>query len=135
MAYYDALIAKWPSVAGANTAAKLVALNALKVASPKAAILATADIKNTIQAADLIGLSALQMQQINFYIGCVDTLDASIGSQCRAAFVSIFTGKAATLAALTALVAPYDNATDFWTTVNGYGRIGLDDLVAAGGLT
>lgn len=34
MAYYDALIAKWPSVAGATTADKLAALNAEVVAGP-----------------------------------------------------------------------------------------------------
>jgi hypothetical protein len=34
MAYYDALIAKWPSITGADTATKLAALNAQTVAGP-----------------------------------------------------------------------------------------------------
>ena len=35
MAYYDALIAKWPTVQGADTAAKLAALNAETVSGPR----------------------------------------------------------------------------------------------------
>ena len=134
MAYYDALIAKWPSIAGANTAAKLAAINTLTVPSAQKALLSVNDIINAIQPADFPN-TQIPLMQMQLLIGGRDVVDASIGTTIRSVFTTIFAGKTATLAALGALVAPYDNATQLWITANGYGLIGLDDLRIAGGLS
>lgn len=139
MAYYDALIAKWPSVTGANTQAKLDNLNGQTVAVPQKALLAVNDVVNAIAAADVLSLTATQCAQLQLLIGGRDIVDASPGTNIRAAFQSLFVGKATTLAALSALVTPYDtgsNNTQPWTLANGYSRLlGLVDLQNAGGLT
>jgi hypothetical protein len=139
MAYYDALIAKWPSVTGATTQAKLDNLNAQVVSVPQPALVAVNDIINAIQSADFLALTQIQLLQLQLLIGGRDYVDASPGKPIRAVFQAVFAGKTTTLAALTALVTPYDSGTTkqvSWPEANGYPRyIGVNDLIAAGGLS
>ena len=133
MAYYDALIAKWPSVTGANTAAKLANLNGQTTAAPGKSLVATNDILNAIAPADFMGLTQMDLLRIQTLIANRDRVDASQGTMIRAVFQQIFSAKATTLAALGALVAPNDNATVPWWQANGYPRaFDLGDISAAG---
>ncbi len=137
MAYYDALIAHWPTLTPGTTAAKLAQLNGQTVAG--AAVPAFLDVNaiiNAILPADLLSLSAIQLQQMQFVLQGRGTVNASAGTAVRNVFSSIFSGKATTLAALTALITPYDTPSVPWWRFNGYpGPLDANDLVAAGGLT
>lgn len=134
MAYYDALITKWGTLSG-TTAQKLTAINTATVASAQPAILSVNAIINAIASADFLTLTALQLQQMAFLMAGSTSVNASPGTTIRAVFQSVFSGKATTLANLSALVAPFDNATIPWWQSNGYSSpIGSGDLTAAGGL-
>ena len=62
-------------------------------------------------------------------------IDASSGTLVRNWFANVFNGKAS-LTALAALVAPFDNHTVLWTVANGYpAALTLTDLANAGNLT
>lgn len=141
MAYYDALVTKWGTLSG-TTAAKLAAINALTVAVPQPAIIAVDKIKNAIVAADLGTLTTNQLLLLQLYLLGAGTVDASPNTTIRTGLQALFAGKTTTLANLTTLVAPYDNATIPWwqaTIAQGGGglssAISANDLAAAGGLT
>lgn len=141
MAYYSALQSKWATLTG-TTAAKLVAVNALTVTAAQPAILQPSAIVDAIASADFLTLTALQLQQMSFLLSGSSTVDASPSTTIRAVFQSIFSGKTTTLANLSALVSPYDNATIPWwqaTVAQGGGGlsspVSANDLAAAGGLT
>jgi hypothetical protein len=120
---------------GQTTANKVIRVNAWTVATPKPALVDTTKVINAILPADFTALTALQLQQMQFLLQGKGTVDASPGTTIRAVFQTIFAGKATTLANLTALVTPYDNATKLWLVANGYNPpIGPSDLLAAGGL-
>lgn len=131
MAYYDALVAKWQTLSG-TTIQKLAAINALTSPSPQLAILTSTQIVNAIAPADLAALTALQVAILTMLL-CGGTVNGSPGTTTRLAFQTIFAGKATTLANLTALVAPFDNAVIPWSIANGYGpTINLNDITPAG---
>lgn len=113
MAYYDALLAKWPSVAGATTAAKLANLNAQTVTgSAIPMVIPTYTIYNTIDPTEFGALSAANQQLIRDILG-MGTVDASPGTSVRARIVAIFpTGTTRT--ALNALAAKYDSPSIPW---------------------
>jgi hypothetical protein len=133
MAYYDALIAKWPTLSPGTTAAKLTQLNATTVAGPsQKAILAPSQILNSIVFADLAALTQLQVSQLTLLLAG-SSVDASVGTSIRLGIQALFSGKATTLANLGALVAPFDNTTIPWWQANGYPRaFDLGDISAAG---
>lgn len=135
MAYYDAMITKWASLAG-TTEQKLAALNAATVPGPaQRAILEPSSILNAIVFADLAALTQLQVTQLTLLLQG-SAVDASAGTSIRAGIQALFSGKAATLANLGALVAPYDNPVIPWWRANGYsGPFSNADLAAAGNLT
>lgn len=140
--YYAPLVAKWPSIVGASTALKLVAINVLTVQiSAKKPMLSPTDIVNCIDFADLMGLTLLQLGQLQVLLTATQ-IDVSIGSPTRLGLQTLFSGKSATLANITALVDPYDKPTMLWwqaTVAQGGGGltspVSIDDLAAAGGLT
>lgn len=133
MAYYTALVALWPSAVGADTATKLAWVNTQTAAAPAKSIVSTNDVLNAIVAADFLALTQLQLLQLQTIVANRASVDASSGTMIRTVFQNIFAGKTATLAALTALVAPNDNATVPWWKANGYPRpFDLGDLSTAG---
>lgn len=143
MAYYTALITAWNGatqpptgvtgapLTGLTTAQKLAAVNAWTVVSAQKAILSPSQILNSIVFADLAALTQLQVTQLTLLLQG-STVDASAGTPIRAGIQALFAGKATTLANLSALVAPYDNATALWTAANGYPTLNLNDTAAAG---
>jgi len=132
MAYYDALITKWGTLSG-TTAAKLAAVNAATVAAAQPARLQVNAVVNAVVPADLMALTTNQLLALQIILFGNSSIDGSPGTTVRAAFQLIFAGKTATLAALGALVAPYDNATAPWWQVNGYASpISQGDLDKAG---
>ncbi len=135
MAYYDALDTEWPTLTG-TTAQKLASINALTVpSSPQKALLTPSQIINAIVPVDLASLTTAQIQMLALLLSG-SVIDCSVGTTIRAAAQTIFAGKATTLANLSALVSPFDNATIPWWQANGYpGPFNANDLMAAGGLT
>lgn len=135
MAYYDALKTEWATLTG-TTAQKLASINAMTVAAAQPAVLSVTAIINAIASADFLALTALQLQQMTFLLAGGASVNASPGTTIRAVFQNIFASKATTLANLSALVSPFDNATTPWWQANGYASpISPSDLSAAGGLT
>ncbi len=152
MAYYTALIAAWnnatqppPGVIGTaltggmTTAQKLAAVNAWTVAVPQPANIPVTSIIGAIVPADFTGLTALQLQQLQFLLQASQTVFAPPNGTVRSVFGSIFAGKTTTLANLTALVTPLDNATQNWCAANGYpvnsagtGNLSIPDTLNAG---
>lgn len=143
MAYYDALVAKWPTLTPGTTAQKLAQLNALTVATgaPARCILTPSQIINACLPADLATLTTAQVTLLTLLLAG-SQVDASQGTTVRAGVQAIFAGKAQTLAQLGALVAPFDTPIVPWwqgtLAQNGgalNGPVGLSDIAAAGGLT
>lgn len=144
MAYYDALVTKWATLSPGTTAAKLAQINAITVqtAAQGTATLSPSAIINAIVFADLAALTQLQVSQLTLLLQGA-AVDASKSSSIRTGIQTLFTGKAATLAALAALVAPFDAAVaiPWWQATVAQGGGGLSspvnagDLAAAGGLS
>lgn len=133
MGYYDALIAKWPSITGATTQAKLDSLNALTQAgSAVPMIIPTYMIYNLIVGTEFAVLTAANQQLIRDILA-MGTVDASPGTQIRTRIVAIFPNTTTTFANLSALAAKYDSPSIPWWQANGYPRpFDLGDLQAAG---
>lgn len=124
-----------PAYNGMTDAQISVAVSAKTISTPKKAIVRTDDIINAIQAADFPS-TQIPLLQMNLLIGGRETVDASPGTTIRAVFQSIFSGKAATISALSDLVNPYDNATTKWTqSVLGVPYVSALDISAARSLT
>ena len=136
MAYYDALIAKWPSVTGATTAAKLANLNSQTVTgSAVPMVIPTYKIYNLIVGSEFSALTAANQQLIRDILG-MGTVDCSPGTQIRARIVAIFPSGTTTFSNLSTLAAEYDSPQIPWWQANGYtSTISNNDLIAAGGLT
>lgn len=136
MAVFDALlteIAK-PAYAGMTDPQILAALNALTVPNPQKAILRASDIVNAIVAADLaaVAATASNLQLILIGLSGGTNIDASPGTTTRLIFQTIFASHAGTLAALAALVTPFDTATKPWYLQFGVtGPLNENDLQAA----
>jgi hypothetical protein len=143
MSYYSALQAAWAtssasaaalpsgvtgtSLFGLTTAQKIAAVNGWTVANPQPAMLQPTEVVNAIASADMLTLTATQLQIIALILQTGGGLvDASSGSNNRAVFQSIFASKPTTLANLSALVSPFDNATQLWVTHNGYPLLSAD---------
>lgn len=151
MAYYTALIAAWNNVTqpppgvtgtaltgGMSTAQKLAAVNAWTVAAPQPANIPVSNIIGAIVPADFMALTALQLQQLQFLLQSAQAVYAPPAGTIRSVFSTIFSGKATTLANLSALVAPYDNAIQSWCAANRYpisgtsGNLNSSDAANAG---
>lgn len=120
-----------PAYNGMTDAQIVAALNVKIVAAPQKVLLAPSTIINAIVPADLAGLTPAQVSFLTLVLqGSV--VDASSGTTVRIAIQTIFSGKATTLSQLGALVAPYDNATTLWLSVNfGSGFVQVQDLALA----
>lgn len=113
---------------------KLDAINTWVIAKGVAdrAILDPSLILNTIVPADLAALTQLQTLQLTLLLSGT-AVDASQGTTIRAAIQNMFVGKTATLAALGALVAPFDSPTIRWRESVGFSEpVGTADLKLAG---
>ena len=132
---YDALIAKWPTVAGATTEAKLEALRAEMVTGPAVPMVVSATkVFNLIVPAEFTALTQINRDEV-YKLLAMGELDASQGTHVRSRFQSIFTQVAAPLtrAALASLAAQYDAPQVPWLTANGYPMtLNTNDLDAAG---
>ena len=142
MAYYDALISKWATLAPGTTAAKLTAINALTVSGTAVPmILPTYRIYNLIDATEFGALSAGNQTLVRDILG-MGTVDASPGTAIRARITALFGAGTATRTALTALAATFDSPPVPWwqaTVAQGGGGLTqpvyLSDPLAAGGLS
>lgn len=146
MAYYTALITAWNGAtqpptgvtgtgltSGMTTAQKLAAVNGWTVPAPQPANIPVTSIIAAIVPADFLALTALQLQQLQFLLQSSTTVFAPVGGTVRSVFGSIFTGKTTTLNNLTALVSPFDNATEPWGQSVGYpSAFNLNDVQIAG---
>src|SRR6476661_1849797 len=117
----DSLIAVWGTgkpvgatgtdfQVGFTAQQKIDAINTwmVLVGAAKKALLNPSDVLNAIVAADYATLA----QSDRILLGTLlsgSQVDASQGTNIRAAVQNMFAGKTATLSALSALVAPYDN--------------------------
>ena len=121
------------SLFGLTLINKVIALNAWTIVQPAPAILEVDKIINAILPADLIALTSTQIALMQLLFQGAGTVDASPGTAVRNVFVQLFSGKTTTLANLTALVSPFDNATTLWVTANGFGNgIATGDATALG---
>lgn len=131
MAYYDALIAEWPNHTG-TTQEKIDQINAKTISVAGKALVPPSDIINCITPTDLSNLTSAQINSLALVLSGAE-VDASAGTTIRAALQTIFAGKAATLANLTALAAKYDTVQVSWLVANGYpAQINTNDTTAAG---
>lgn len=138
MAYYDALIAEWPSLSG-STAQKLAALNALTVTGsiPSTIYVTGAQLLNCINWTEFAALTAAQQSNLLSLCAVPGPL---LGGSANTGFILVgmilayFTNHSGpTLTALTALAQA---AVQPWWQANGYpGPFNVNDLVAAGNLT
>lgn len=131
MVNYAALKAEiaLPTYNGMTDAQIIAAVNAKTVAAQQPAILNVPDIINAIVPADFTALTQIQLSQMMLLLGGSGTVNASPGTTIHSVFQTIFTGKTATLNALAALVAPYNNATASWAaTLVGIPVISQPDL-------
>lgn len=140
MAYYDALIAKWPTVPGATEQEKLNNLNAEKVSTgvDKLAVLPVSEIVNAFDSAEFVTLASLDIQKLMLVLSG-GTVDVSKNSNIRKIILAIFSGKNTTLANLQAVGVKNDTTFLFWwqaTVAQGGGELKSpvthNDLTAAG---
>lgn len=151
MAYYTTLINAWNSatqppsgvigtaLTGLTTAQKIAAVNAWTIATPQRALVTSTQLLNSVLAADFAGLGVNGLSQLQIIL-TTPLVDISINSQIRSMLSTLFAGKTTTLANITALAAPFDNATTNWCLANGYpynsvtglGNLSLPDASNAG---
>jgi hypothetical protein len=148
MSYYDALNQIWPSLQGANTAAKLAALNAMNVAGPKRDVnvstvqgklmLAGAWLKLKVYATsagpaapyaqmllDMCGSPALNTFQMSD-AGTYTAVQEMLGALATDPNSGVSAAISAELLALADSVVP-------WWQANGYRRpINMGDIVVTG---
>lgn len=133
MAYYDALITKWPSVAGANTSAKLAALRAEMVTGAAIPMIVPAYmVYNAIVPSEFSALSAANQQLVRDIL-TQGTVDGTSGKTARTIMLQVFGAGTTTRSNLAAIAAPYDSPQIPWLTANGYPlTLNENDLKAAG---
>lgn len=133
MAYYDALIAKWPTVAGANTSAKLANLRAEMVTGAAIPMIVPSYIiYNAIVPSEFSALTNANQALVRDIIN-QGTVDGSSGKTARTVMLNAFGAATATRANLTAIAAAYDSPQVSWLSANGYpDTLNENDLWAAG---
>ena len=142
MAYYDALIAKWPTLTPGTTAAKLVQINALTVSGsiPTTIYSTGADILNCIDWTEFNALTDAKQKNILALCAIPGALLGGSGQLSHLVpgmIVAYFPPAGATITALSAMA----KALPWWQATVAQGGGGLQapvapsDLVQAGGLT
>jgi hypothetical protein len=135
MAYYDALIAEWPSLSPGTTAAKLAQLNALTVTGtvPTSFFVTGDQLLNCINWTEFAALTAQQQSNLLALCQVPGQILGGSGNTSHMApgmFIACFSLQGATIAALTALAK---GATQPWWQANGYPRpFDLGDIATAG---
>lgn len=137
--YYDALIAKWPTVAGSTQQQKLDNLNAETVTLPKIPmIIPTYQVYNVMDVAEFAGLSAANQQNMRDILA-MGNVDLTQGQPARNRMIQLFGPTTNTRAAMAAMSVPYDAPKMPWwqaTVAQGGGQltspVSKDDLTAAG---
>lgn len=135
MAYYDALIAKWPTVLGLTTEAKLIALRAETVAGPQKDMLVPSwQVYDAIVTSEFQALASALQTRVRDVLS-QGTINLTAGKRARAELQTVFAGAAGpnTRANLGALAATYDSPQVSWLSANGYPEtLNENDLKAAG---
>lgn len=135
--YYNALIAKWPTVPGATEEEKLVNLNAETVPGPDNDLVDVppSEIINCFDSADFLTIPSGDIQKLLLVLSGA-TVNVSKGSNIRKIILGIFNGKTATITNFQAFQDKHDKTAIPWWQANGYGGpISHNDLVAAGIVT
>ncbi len=144
MAYYDALIAKWPTLAPGTTQQKLDQINALTVTGsvPTSFFTTGAAVLNCVNYAEFKALTAQQQSNL---LGMLQVTGPLLGGSANVSFmvagmvIDYFPLAGPTVAALTALAK--GTVQPWWEAPVANGGGGLsspvsnNDLLAAGGLT
>jgi hypothetical protein len=131
VAYYDLLIAKWPSVTGANVTAKLANLNGQTVtgAVPSAFTVTGSDIYNCLVGSEWTALTAANQQNVRDIFN-LPTVHLGTAATAQIALLAIFGAGTATRANLVALAQATSQP---WWQANGYkAPINDVDLTTAG---
>src|SRR5262245_9497243 len=114
MAYYDALIAKWPTVPGATEQDKLNNLTAETVQGADAlAVLPVSEIINAFDSVEFMTLASLDIQKLMLILSG-GTVDVSKNSNIRKIILAVFSGKTTTLANLQAVGTKHDTVVTYW---------------------
>ncbi len=136
MAYYDALIAEWPSLTPGTTAAKLAQLNALTVSGsiPTSFFVTGDQLLNCINWTEFAALTAAQQTSLLALCQTPGQILGGSGNTSHMApgmFLAFFTNLSGpTITALTALAKA---TVQPWWQANGYPRaFDLGDIAAAG---
>lgn len=135
MAYYDALIAHWPSVSGANTEAKLAALNAETVtgAVPTVFSVTATDLYNAFDAGEWNTLAIANdplVARIKEVLALPGPIPVGAGTIANLYLFNCFASSPATLLKLAALAVAQVQP---WWKANGYPRAcDLGDIATAG---
>lgn len=141
MAYYDALIAKWPTLTPGTTTAKLTQINAIVVTgSVPTSFFITGDaVFNCIDSTEFLAKPAAQQTLILQCLAVPGQLRGGAGSFLGGVFVGVFGVSGPTITALTALAKGISQPWWQATVAQGGGALNgpvtTADLVAAGGLT
>lgn len=135
MAYYDALIAKWPTVAGTTTDAKLVNLRTETVAGAARPMLVPSwEVYDAIVTSEFTSLAAALQTRVRDVLS-QGTINLTNGKRARTELQTVFAGAAGptTRANLGTLAASFDTPQVPWLTANGYPiTLNENDLRAAG---
>ena len=139
MAYYDALIAKWPTLTSGTTAAKITQINAIKVNGDAVPMIVPSYmVYNLIDSTEFNALSADLQQKVRDIL-FMGTIDVSNGTATRKRIVEIFPNGTITFTALANLAAKYDTPKILWPTATvaqgGGGLVGpvnMNDCNACG---
>lgn len=134
MAYYDALIAIWPSLSG-TTDQKLATLNAMTVsgAVPTAFSVTGDQIYNCLVASEFQALTAAQQQSVRDIFNLPGAFQAGTGTTVRTVLLATFGVGTTTRANFVALAKAI--VVTWWQSAGYLAPINTSDLVAAGGLT
>lgn len=133
MAYYDALVSKWPTVAGATTEAKLANLHAELVTGPAIPmIIPSYMIYDCIVSSEFSALTNANATLVRDIIG-QGIVNGSAGKTARTVMLQVFGATTQTRANLNTLAQLYDNPQISWLAANGYPTtLNENDLRAAG---
>lgn len=120
MPYYDAMIAKWPTLQPGTTAEKLVEINAATATGPAIPmVIPTYKIYNLINPAEFNALTAPNQQLVRDILG-MGTVDCSAGTFIRSRIIGMFPNGTATFTSLAGLANEFDKPVVNWCGANGY---------------
>lgn len=140
MAYYDAMIAKWPTLAPGTTTQKLAEINAANTTGQAIPmIVPTYKIYNLISLNEFTALTDPNQQLVRDILG-MGTVDCSPGTFIRSRIIAMFPNGTATFTSLASFANGFDKPVVNWCKENGYpmaqsggiGGLTQTDATAAG---